>query len=149
MTVENPFIAKARLLSLRRYLPISQNQPSRGESYIPENYFFSSLPADTPFTRLSANLAESMKMMAEIESIRKSLPGIDCGACGAPTCRAFAEDLVRGTSEKRSCVVLMRECVLKKLGIMEAAELESAGRPSDLDEIIGGKDSGKPTNDQV
>ena len=30
---------------------------------------------------------------------------IDCGACGAPTCRAFAEDVVRGTAKRNGCVV--------------------------------------------
>ena len=44
-------------------------------------------------------------MMTEIERIRKSLPGIDCGACGAPSCRAFAEDLVRGVADPKACVV--------------------------------------------
>ncbi len=45
-------------------------------------------------------------MMAKIQEIRKGLPGIDCGACGAPTCRAFAEDIVRGQNNGRKCVVL-------------------------------------------
>jgi Na+-translocating ferredoxin:NAD+ oxidoreductase RNF subunit RnfB len=113
MTIENPFIAKARLLSLRRYLPITQNAPPREEKYIPANYFFNELPNNTPFSRLSDNLGESMHMMAEIERIRKSLPGIDCGACGAPTCRAFAEDLVCGTAQIHSCVVMMRQAILE------------------------------------
>ena len=51
-------------------------------------------------------MAESMRMMAKMQEIRKTLPGIDCGACGAPTCRAFAEDIVRGVSNERKCVVL-------------------------------------------
>lgn len=119
MTVENPFIAKARLLSLRRYLPISQNAPSRDEKYVPAEYFFNELPTDTPFTRLSESLGESMKMMAEIERIRKSLPGIDCGACGAPSCRAFAEDLVRGNAKPYACVVSMREKILNYISDMD------------------------------
>ena len=32
-------------------------------------------------------------MLSDIESIAKSLPQIDCGSCGAPTCMAFAEIL--------------------------------------------------------
>ena len=51
-------------------------------------------------------MAESMRMMAKMQEIRKTLPGIDCGACGAPTCRAFAEDIVRGVANDRKCVVL-------------------------------------------
>ena len=44
-------------------------------------------------------------MMADIQSIKKELPGIDCGACGAPSCRAFAEDVVRGKASRDGCVV--------------------------------------------
>jgi len=29
---------------------------------------------------------------------------IDCGACGAPTCIAFAEDVVRGDAELTDCI---------------------------------------------
>ncbi|MCQ2448848.1 MAG: 4Fe-4S binding protein [Clostridia bacterium] len=107
MTVQNPFIAKARLQSLRRYLPVSQNFLSADEAkYIPESYFFNSLPTYHPISRLSENMAESMRMMADIQKLRSQLPGIDCGACGAPNCRAFAEDIVR----KIDC----GECPLKK-----------------------------------
>lgn len=119
MTVENPFIAKARLMSLRRYLPITQNAPEGNEKYIPESYFFNSLPTDAPFTRLSENLGESMHLMSEIERIRKRLPGIDCGACGAPSCRAFAEDYVRGKATLHSCIVLMRETILDYITDMD------------------------------
>ena len=38
-----------------------------------------------------------------------SLPGLDCGACGAPTCRAFAEDVVRGNSQKADCIFVLRK----------------------------------------
>ena len=115
MTIENPFIARARLLSLRRYLPITQNQPPLGEKYIPADYFFDSLPQDVPCAKLSDNLATSMMMMSEIERIRRTLPGIDCGACGAPSCRAFAEDIVRGTAGDRICPVMsMRQADNRK-----------------------------------
>ena len=47
------------------------------------------------------------------------LPGLDCGSCGAPTCAALAEDVVRGKAAVNDCTVLMRrrmEAVLKALG---------------------------------
>lgn len=107
MTVQNPFIAKTRLQSLRRYLPVSQNQIPKGEeTYIPDNYFFSSMPSYLPISRLSESMAESMRMMADIQSLRKDLPGIDCGACGAPNCRAFAEDVIKQVAKVEDCVIL-------------------------------------------
>jgi len=106
MALENPFVAKARLQTLRRYLPVSQSFLSDEErEYIPEYYFFENLPTYRPIQRLSENFAESLRMMADIQKLRDALPGIDCGACGAPTCRAFAEDVVRGTAKRSGCPV--------------------------------------------
>lgn len=85
MTMQNPFIAKARLQTLRRYLPVSQNFLSKEESYIPESYIFNEIPTYHPISRLSDSMAESMRMMADIQKLRDTLPGIDCGACGALT----------------------------------------------------------------
>ena len=103
MTMQNPFIAKARLQTLRRYLPVSQNFLSKEESYIPESYIFNEIPNYHPISRLSDSMAESMRMMADIQKLRDTLPGIDCGACGAPNCRAFAEDSVRNKSCGAKC----------------------------------------------
>ena len=106
MTMQNPFIARARLQSLRKYLPISRNLITNDEQrYIPESYFFNELPCYQPISRLSDSMAESMRMMADIQRLRDTLPGIDCGACGAPTCRAFAEDVIKGISTSERCVL--------------------------------------------
>ena len=118
MTVENPFIAKARLTSLRRYLPVSLNFPPDNGNYIPNDYFFDDLPAYRPISMLGKNLGESMRMMSDIQRIKDTLPGIDCGSCGAPTCRAFAEDVVKGNATEDQCVVMMKkklEAILKDL----------------------------------
>ncbi len=104
LTMQNPFIAKARLQTLRRYLPVSQNfLDKKKNSYIPEEFIFNEFPEYKPISRLSDNMAQSMRMMADIQKLRESLPGLDCGACGAPTCRAFAEDVIRGWAEQTGC----------------------------------------------
>ena len=103
LTVQNPFIAKARLRSVSRCLPMAANFADPEEEYIPEEFLFDEMPAYVPVSRLSPNFRESMRMMAEIQRIRETLPGIDCGACGAPTCRAHAEDAVRAGKRTVSC----------------------------------------------
>ncbi len=96
LTIQNPFIAKARLQSIRRYLPVSQNRLPEGASdYIPASYLFEELPEYSPISKLGDTIAESMRMMADIQKMKNELPGIDCGACGAPSCKAFAEDVVK------------------------------------------------------
>lgn len=105
LTMENPFIAKARLQTLRRYLPLSQNF-HEGREFIPEDSFFEDVPEYMPMNRLADNIGESMRMMAKMQSIRETLPGTDCGACGAPNCRALAEDIVRGERTIDACVIM-------------------------------------------
>ncbi len=43
--------------------------------------------------------------MAKIEEIYKVLPQIDCGACGSPTCKSLAEDIVMGRAQIDDCIV--------------------------------------------
>ena len=106
LTIQNPFIAKARLQAIRRYLPVSQNQLTKEElEYIPDSYLFDKLPEYSPMSRLGNSIAESMRMMADIQKLKGELPGIDCGACGAPTCKAFAEDCVKKLSTPSGCLI--------------------------------------------
>ena len=106
LTIQNPFIAKARLQTLRRYLPVSKNQVSKEDGeYIPDYYLFDELPEYMPISRLSDSIAKSMRMLADIHSFRDTLPGIDCGSCGAPTCRAFAEDVIKGVADREGCPI--------------------------------------------
>lgn len=38
-----------------------------------------------------------------------TLPGIDCGLCGAPSCEAFADDVSKAEVSYRECILLARE----------------------------------------
>ena len=106
LTIQNPFIAKARLQTLRRYLPVSKNQVDQSEGhYIPDHYLFDELPEYMPISRLSDSIAKSMRMLADIHTFKDTLPGTDCGSCGAPTCRAFAEDVIKGVAEADGCPI--------------------------------------------
>lgn len=106
LTIQNPFIAKARLQSLRRYLPVSRNfLDKEHESDLPDEVLFKEMPAYKPISRLSDSMQESMRMMSEIQKIRKELPCIDCGSCGAPNCRAFAEDVVKKQANISDCLI--------------------------------------------
>ena len=109
LTIQNPFIAKARLQGLRRYLPVSQNFiPKDEENSLPEELMFNDLPVYRPISRLSDSMQESMRMMSEIQKLKTELPGIDCGSCGAPNCRAFAEDVVKGHTTLENCLIRLR-----------------------------------------
>jgi len=117
LTIQNPFIAKARLQSIRRYLPVSQNSIGQDESaYIPDSYLFEKLPEYSPIAKLGNTIAESMRMMADIQKLRSELPGIDCGACGAPSCKALAEDVVKKLACPEDCPIRQRGAAERKDG---------------------------------
>ena len=92
---------------LRKYMPISQTTLSKDEEYIPDYYLFEELPKYAPMNRLSDSIAKSMRMLADIQTIKATLPGIDCGSCGAPTCRAFAEDIVKCQACVEGCPIMI------------------------------------------
>ncbi len=110
MAVENPYIARVRIRALQRYMPVSQNHVILGEDEpIPSDVMTVEPGEYSTAEILDADRMQSFRMMAEIERITKMLPGMDCGSCGAPTCRAHAEDVVRGESKLDDCVIRMRE----------------------------------------
>ena len=59
--------------------------------------------------KLADNVVEAMSLMNEIDRITEDMPGLDCGACGAPTCKALAEDIVRGVAKESDCIFKLRE----------------------------------------
>lgn len=58
-----------------------------------------------PVLQLDSDLSVALKKMEEMGKIIRELPGIDCGVCGAPTCKAFAEDVVRGFATEKACLI--------------------------------------------
>ncbi|MBQ8509581.1 MAG: 4Fe-4S binding protein [Clostridia bacterium] len=114
MTVANPYIAQARLQSLKRYLPVSPNRPA--SEWIPDQFFNENRIAYNPYNLLSDDRKVAMRMLSDIETMTDDLPKIDCGSCGAPTCRAFAEDIVKGETCMEECMVIMRRLYHERFG---------------------------------
>jgi len=51
-------------------------------------------------------IAEAIARQDRIESILRKLPGKECGQCGSPDCKTFAEDVADGQVKKESCFQL-------------------------------------------
>lgn len=116
LQVENPYIAKAKIKRLRRYVPVSKNHLSGS---IPTEMLWDTDLTYAPVLELGGTRTERFERYNQMEEILAELPGLDCGSCGAPTCAALAEDVVRGKAAVNDCTVLMRrrmEAVLKALG---------------------------------
>lgn len=110
LTVENPFVARARI----KRLTLDENKEKDKNSVdlaglSHDELFWQKKLEYEPIMRLDVDRSAAMRKMADIERIVETLPGIDCGSCGAPSCRSLAEDIVMGTAEEGDCVFKLRE----------------------------------------
>lgn len=115
LNVENPYIAKARLRSLRQYLPISRNHVENEEVFSKDVMLddFDNILVNTSVSTLADNRIMAIAKMSEVECIYKNLPHLDCGSCGAPNCHALAEDIIKGEANEADCLIKLRDTVGK------------------------------------
>ena len=59
-------------------------------------------------TVVVGDLRERVRRMKEAEQIESLLPGLDCGLCGAPSCRVLAHDVTDRPAAKGDCVFLSK-----------------------------------------
>lgn len=110
LAVENPYIAKTKLKRLKKLVPPQLNQLGKS---VPNNMLWDTNLEYSPVFELHGSRMERFKAYSEMESILHSLPGLDCGFCGAPNCRCFANDVVIGKAQLSDCVVLTRRKGIK------------------------------------
>lgn len=60
---------------------------------------------------LDQDINKAIAKMKEIERLESKLPGLDCGSCGSPGCRALAEDIVAGKAKEIDCVFVLKDRV--------------------------------------
>jgi len=125
LTVTNMYTAKTRL---SRYIKESKE-------YIKENpkkLFKSDFSQATrwgnsllfnPALKIDRDIAKALEKYDYMQKIQKSLPGLDCGACGAPDCAALAEDIVKGQATETDCIFKLKEKIQNVADQMR--ELES------------------------
>ncbi len=126
LTVENKYVARTRL---KKHIEEAKQKgipPDRQEK-TEEELVWSGNIEYRPVMKLDEDLREAIKKLEALEQINRELPGLDCGACGAPSCRALAEDIVRGMANETDCIFKLRERV-RNLA-MQMAELEAKMPP--------------------
>jgi hypothetical protein len=56
-----------------------------------------------PGIRLDPDMAVAIGKLARLDAEARTLPGRDCGVCGAPTCAALAEDIIMERATRALC----------------------------------------------
>jgi hypothetical protein len=109
LNVENGFVSRRRV----KKMALESSEPKQSDY---ENSQYDILwKVPLPFTsklHLDDDMMVAMQKLAKIEEICETLPKLDCGSCGSPTCRALAEDIVLGFTSENACIVKFKERVL-------------------------------------
>ncbi len=111
LTVEDTFVARSKIQNLialiedegDKVLEDARREYKKGDYYISQQLE----PRKNPDVLVS--IEEQIIKMKIRENLVRKLPGIDCGLCGAPTCRAFAEDVSNSKAKPEDCVLLSTE----------------------------------------
>lgn len=108
LTFENAWVAKNRIRKLVEKMQRGDKPPEP----MPAIDVACTQPiGELPALKLDDDIENAMHMMERIEQITESLKGLDCGSCGSPTCRALAEDIVRGEATEMDCIFNLKDRV--------------------------------------
>lgn len=109
-TYESRFLSQLRLDNIEAEWMPSGEEMERIRSWYDKGIWRLSTPvAAKERLPLSKDIKEAMAKLREMDALYANLPHIDCGACGRPSCRALAEDIVRGQGEATDCIFKLRE----------------------------------------
>jgi len=111
LVVQNPHIAKANIERLvKMFGEKSRVNEEKVKKLYKENYFsFKKKISAEPVVAMAEDPSEAIRIIKKREEIVKILPGKDCGACGSPNCRTFAEDVAKGFVTIDYCVFKLIE----------------------------------------
>jgi hypothetical protein len=123
LVVDNLYLTRSKLQHLLEDLP---EKDPRLEEEVARRYREIEIYAKAPIRPRSINgdmgdLKERIRRIKQAETVLAELPGLNCGLCGAPNCKAQAKDIADGSAQKNDCVFYskdrldyLREIYLKK-----------------------------------
>ncbi len=115
---ENPFIATSRIKRLMKNRNQVKIEALKTTNNLDEDYFlklFRNGLFDVPnleprsIMELDKNIRRAITKMKKMQEITDLLPGLNCCACGSPTCQALAEDIVQGKATLDDCLIRIRQ----------------------------------------
>ena len=130
LTAENKFVAESNLR--QRIRQLREQEPADRQKTMARTMVLQDFPGSAayrkrlvprPMMQLDDDIMEAMKKFERMEEVLCSLPGLDCGACGAPSCQGLAEDIVQGKAHEIDCIFKLRASVHKlSQGMLELAK---------------------------
>jgi Fe-S-cluster-containing hydrogenase component 2 len=65
--------------------------------------------------KLDEDMTRALKKMRRMKDLINTLPGVDCGVCGSPSCSELAEDIVNNKANLKDCIFIQRKYERKNL----------------------------------
>ena len=105
LTVDNVYVSQAKVQTIMSALPYTDVETEAEVERRAATVDFSLRHPFVPRERAAVgDLRERVRRVKEAERVTAELPGVDCGLCGAPTCRALAHDVAAGAAARSDCV---------------------------------------------
>jgi len=108
LNVENPFVAMSRIKKMIKEGESCETDISELHKLYEKGEFTVVPLTPRPIMELDKDIKNAIQKMKKINEFLTMLPGLNCSACGSPTCYALAEDIVLGKASIDDCVVLLK-----------------------------------------
>ena len=111
LNIENAYVAKHRVFIKSKKKEIIKSKDISiiaKKLYEKGEIFLEQRVEPRPVLKLDRDMRKAIQKLEKLERILDNLPGIDCGACGSPTCRALAEDIVQDKAKITDCLFIRR-----------------------------------------
>ena len=131
LTVENSYVCSNRIRNMIDLSPETKPVENLDET----KFMWQKALEPVQVMKLADNFEEAMNKLERIDKIWETMPKLDCGSCGAPSCKALAEDIVNGHASENDCIFRMREKVqslAKELFDLESSQHGSHNNDGDI-----------------
>jgi len=108
LTVENIYVARSKNLRLVAAVPkaVSKFEEEVRRRFAVEDFALRRSPKPRKIDGETGDLRERVQRRKKTDELSKALPELNCGLCGAPTCKSHAEDAAAGRADIGECVFL-------------------------------------------
>ncbi len=106
LTVANVYVTLSKIASMIGKLPLmdSETEAEIERRYSNEDFSLGRPIRPRPIGGSTGSLKERVRMVQEADAILGTLPGLDCGLCGAPMCKELAKDISIGEGARSECL---------------------------------------------
>jgi len=108
LNVENPFVAMSRIKKLIKNAEQQKIDTSELRELYADGEFAVALLEPRSILPLDGEIKQAIQKMKQLNEILVLLPGLNCSACGSPSCYALAEDIVNEQASIDDCMVLLK-----------------------------------------